>query len=192
MIGFTSFPNMETKNLILRKINYNDINDLFEMRKDPRMNEYVDAKLDKSTEETKAYIDKMNKGIDDNKWIIWAIEHKQSKKVIGSISIWNINRDQQSGELGYGIIPDYQGKGLMREALYSVTHYGFNVMNLKILEAYTEENNHKSIKLLENSGFAEAGRVDDEGYYSSRIYHMIVYRLRGGQHGTKYYTKEWQ
>lgn len=24
----------------------------------------------------------MNKGIDEGKWIIWAIEHKQSKKMI--------------------------------------------------------------------------------------------------------------
>jgi hypothetical protein len=27
-----------------------------------------------------AYIDKMNKGVDDNKWIIWAIEHKENVK----------------------------------------------------------------------------------------------------------------
>ena len=51
-------------------------NDLFEMRNDPRMSEYIDTKLDETTDETKAYIDKMNKGIDNNKWIIWAIEHK--------------------------------------------------------------------------------------------------------------------
>ncbi|MGK0466413.1 MAG: ribosomal-protein-alanine N-acetyltransferase [Clostridium sp.] len=37
MINFTPFPNIETKNLILRRINYNDGNDLFEMRKDPEM-----------------------------------------------------------------------------------------------------------------------------------------------------------
>ncbi|MHB1392240.1 MAG: HD-GYP domain-containing protein [Clostridia bacterium] len=30
----------------------------------------------------KIYIDKMNKGIDDNKWIIRAIEHKQSNRVM--------------------------------------------------------------------------------------------------------------
>ena len=62
----------------------------------------------------------MNKGIDDNKWIIWAIEHNQSHKVLGTISIWNINEEQRSGELGYGIIPDYQGQGLMKESLLDV------------------------------------------------------------------------
>jgi len=39
------------------------------------------------------------------------MEHKQSKKIIGSISIWNTNMEQNNGELGYGIIPDYQALG---------------------------------------------------------------------------------
>lgn len=177
MIKFTPFPEIETKNLILKRMNYRDIDDLFEMRKDPRMNEYTDTKLDETTYETKAYIDSMNKGIDDNKWIIWAIEYKQSQKVIGSISIWNINCELKSGELGYGIIPGYQGRGLMKESLLSVIKYGFEMMGLKILEAYTEENNIKSINLLRRCNFIETKRVDDKGYFNNRTYHMIVFRL---------------
>ncbi len=173
------FPVIETKNLILRRIKYEDTHDIFAMRSDPKMNEYTDTKPDESPEETKAYIEKMNKGVDENKWVIWAIEHKQSKKVIGSISIWNINIEQISGELGYGIIPEYQGKGLMKESLLSVVDYGFSVMNLSSLEAYTEENNIKSIKLLEGCKFAEVNRINEEGYLHNQIYHMIVYRLKG-------------
>jgi len=44
--------------------------------------------------------------------------------VIGSISIWNINLKQKSAELGYGIIPAYQGLGLMKEALLTAADYG--------------------------------------------------------------------
>jgi [ribosomal protein S5]-alanine N-acetyltransferase len=177
MIINNPFPVIETKNLILRKMDYKDTYDIFMMRNDPGINEYTDTKRDESLEETKSYIAKMNKGVDENKWIIWAIEHRQAKKVIGSISIWNINLEQKSAELGYGIIPEYQGRGLMKEALLSAADYGFNVMNLRALEAYTEENNIKSIKLLKGCKFEEVNRVDDEGYYSNRIFHMIVYRL---------------
>lgn len=178
MINYKPFPDIETKNLFLRRMNQDDANDLFEMRKDPRMNEYTDTKQDETIDETKAYIDKMNKGIDENRWIIWAIEHKQSNKVIGSISIWNFNLAEKSGELGYGIIPDYQGQGLMKEALLSVIEYGFGVMNLNMLYAYTEEGNIKSVKLLERCKFIEVNRVDEKGYYNNRIYNMVVYRLK--------------
>lgn len=177
MIDFTPFPTIETRNLILRKMEISDMQDLFEMRRDPRMNEYIDTKLEENIDETKAYIDKMNRGIDDNKWIVWAIEHKQSNKVIGSICIWNIHFEQKNGELGYGVIPDYQGQGLMKEVLLQVVEYGFDVMGLKELYAYTEENNRKSIRLLEKCNFIEINRVDDEGFFSKRVYHMVVYRM---------------
>lgn len=178
MIGFTPFPRIETKNLFLRRMDQEDVDDLFEMRRDPLMNEHTDVKPDETLEDTRIYIDKMNKGVDNNEWIIWAIEHRQTGKVIGSVCIWNISSELGSGELGYGIIPSFQGKGLMKEALLSVIGYGFSVMGLDELDAYTEENNYRSVKLLESCGFTEADRVDDEGCYNNRIYHMIVYRLK--------------
>lgn len=177
MIVFNPFPVMETKHLLLRRMEYGDINDIFQMRNDPKMNEYTDTRPDKDLEETRLYIHKMNNGVDENKWIIWAIEHKQSQKVVGSISIWNIDIEQKRGELGYGIAPGFQNRGLMKEALSCVINYGFNVMKLGALEAYTEENNFKSIKLLEGCRFTEVNRVDEQGYHSDRIYHMVVYRL---------------
>lgn len=100
-----------------------------------------------------------------------------SKKVIGTISIWNIDKKQRTAELGYGIIPDYQGKGLMKEALLSTVDYGFNVMKLESLDAYTEVKNISSNKLLNNCKFKIIDRVDDQGYCNDRIYHMVVYRL---------------
>lgn len=171
------FPVIETANLLLRKLAPEDKHDIFRMRKDPIMHEYTDSKPDANIEETEAYIDRMLKGIAENKWIIWAIEHKQSGKVIGTISIWNIDREKEIAELGYGIIPDYRGKGLMKEALSAAVNYGFGAMKLKALDAYTEENNISSNKLLENCRFKIIDKVDDQGYCNDRIYHMIVYRL---------------
>lgn len=183
-MNFNPFPTLETNNLLLRKMDENDRNDIYEMRKDPRMNEYTDSKEDENISETTAYIEKMNKGIDENKWIIWAIEHKLTQKVIGSISIWNMNDELKSGELGYGIIPSFQGKGLMKEALQSVVKYGFTVMKLKEIVAYTEENNHASLRLLESCQFIEIDKVKEDGYYKKQVFQMIVYRLQNNAMNT--------
>lgn len=171
------FPFIETEHLLLRRITHGDMNDMFEMRRDPRMYGFLNRKVDENTEETKSYINKMNQGIYENKWIIWAIEHKQSSKMIGTICIWNINKEESSGELGYGIIPDYQGKGLMKESLVSVIEYGFKRMGLKVLEAYTEEHNEKSIKLLESCEFVEMSRVDEEGDLNNQVFRMVIFQL---------------
>lgn len=177
MINFNPFPMIETENLLLRKMIQEDGYDIFKMRNDRRMHEYTDTKPDEDIVETKEYIEKMLNGILENKWIIWVIEHKASNKVIGSISIWNIDKEQGTAELGYGIIPDYQGKGLMKEALLNVVSYGFNVMKLKSLDAYTYENNISSNKLLEKCKFKMIDKIDEQGNFKDRNFRMVVHRL---------------
>ena len=65
----------------------------------------------------------------------------------------------------------------MKESLLSAIEYGFNVMKLKTLDAYTEEYNLKSNELLKRCDFHEINRVHEDGYFSNKVYHMIVYRL---------------
>jgi len=177
MFAFTPFPLIETKNLMLRKIESKDISDIFRMRKDSEMHTYTDTKPDEKLEDTKLYIEKMNQGIIRNEWIIWGIEHKLLGRVIGCISIWGLDSSKRSGQLAYGIIPEYQGKGLMKEALLSVVEYSFKTIKLNILEAYTEEANVNSIGLLKNCHFIEQKRVEEQGSIQNRTYNMIVYQL---------------
>jgi ribosomal-protein-alanine N-acetyltransferase len=174
---FEPFPILETKNLILRRIEQNDAHDLYAMRKDSKMHTFTDTKVDGNIDDTIAYMEKMDQGINEKKWIVWALEHKQLKKVMGTISIWNLNKEEKSGELGYGINPAYQGRGLMRESLLSVIEYGFELMNLEKIQAYTEENNRPSISLLEKCNFVEIGRVNEQGYTNNKNFCMIVYQL---------------
>lgn len=186
MFSFTPFPVIATEKLILRRISSEDQHDLFQMRKDPRMHEHTDTKPDEKLTDTLLYIEKMKQGVAENKWIIWAIEHRSSQKVIGTISVWGLNSEQRSGQLGYGIIPEYQGRGLMKEALLSVIDHSFKVIKLRTLEAYTEEANVASIKLLESCHFKEQKRVEDKGYIQDRIYKMIVYRIGKEREGSSH------
>ena len=64
----------------------------------------------------------------------------------------------------------------MAEALACVIGYAFDRLNLGALDAYTEENNLASRKLLEGMRFQAVERVDDIGGDGETVYHMIVYR----------------
>ncbi len=55
--------------------------------------------------------------------------------------VWNVNVERTSGELGYGLVPEFRGLGLMREALLAITRHGFDAMKLGVLEAFTERSN---------------------------------------------------
>ncbi len=176
-MNFHPFPVLKTERLILREMRLSDALDLYEMRQDVRMHENTDTLPDQSIEETIKYLEKMKSGVQNNRWIIWSIEHEKTNKVIGSICIWNIDETLSTGELGYGIMPSFQGQGFMKEALLSVVHYGFHNLPLKSLEAYTEKNNITSIKLLETLHFIPIKIVIDPGYFKNRDFEMVVYEL---------------
>ena len=171
------FPQLETERLILRKMNSSDKSDIFNMQSNPKMSEHSDSQPETELAGSLAYIKHMETGVSEGKWLIWALEEKETHKVIGTVCIWNFSTDKKTAELGYGIIPEYQGKGLMSEALLSIIDYSFNVFDMNLLDAYTEENNIPSIKMLDRIGFKEFDRVIDEGFYKKRDFCMVVFRL---------------
>jgi ribosomal-protein-alanine N-acetyltransferase len=175
-MNFSPFPTLETEHLSLREMTAQDADDLFTLRANPLTHLYTDTTPDASVAETHAYIEKMRLGIAENRWIIWAMEHKADQRVVGTLGIWNIDEGESRADLSYALAPEYQGKGYMREGLSAAIAFGFSQMRLNALEAYTEEQNISSRKLLEKFEFREVDRVDDLASDGSRIYHMIVYR----------------
>jgi len=174
---FDPFPVLETERLILSKMSPDDRDNFFAMRSDKRMHEYTDTTPDHDISQTDEYLAKMIQGVDENRWIIWAIQHRDSGRAIGSVGIWGFDQAQTTAELSYGIAPEFQGRGYMREALTRVIEYAFATLKLAALKAYTEAENMPSRRLLERIGFDKAGQVDDPSADRTRLYHMIVYRM---------------
>ncbi len=176
-IDFNPFPELETERLFLRKLKEEeDMYDVFNMRKDPSMHEYTDTRPDEKLEDSIDYIRRMNQGVDENKWIVWGLQDKGSDRIIGTISIWNIYPDEEKAELGFGIVPEFRGRGIMTEGLREVVDYSFREANFKKLEAFTEEGNSKSISVLQRCGFIEDRRVIDQSPFDGKEYKMVVYK----------------
>lgn len=103
-VDFTDFPTFETERLILRRIGEDDMYDIFNMRKEPSLHEYTDTRPDESLDDTIEYIKRMDGGISENRWILWGLEDKSSRKIVGSVSIWNFDIKKNSAELGFGLV----------------------------------------------------------------------------------------
>ena len=176
-LDFRLFPKLETKRLLLRQFILSDAADLFEIRSNPDVIDFTDQKLDEYIEDSIKFINIINLGIEKQKWINWAIVHKDTNKMIGSINLWNFNKNENKAEVGYSLNPLYQGKGLMSEALEKVIDYGLNVMELGSIEAWTEKRNLKSIKLLERNNFKYLRVEKEMGYYKKQNFYMNVYEI---------------
>lgn len=150
---FYPFPNLEANEYQLRKLKISDINEIFLTRSDDRILKYLDIPKAKRKEEALDFIEKVNSGIKENKWIYWGIVEKQKNKIIGTICLWNLMEKPRKADIGFVLLPEYQGKGIMQKIIPKVIEFGFEKMKLDIIAGEVSPQNIKSIKLMEKSGF---------------------------------------
>jgi ribosomal-protein-alanine N-acetyltransferase len=161
-LNFTQFPALTTQRLILRQITDADINEFYILKSDERLLKGYHGKP-KTYDEARLFLKRLNEEIKTGESITWGIALKADNKLIGSICYWNINSEESKAEIGYELMHDWHGKGIMREALKSVAQYGFDVMRLEVIEALPYSAHTASVKLLEKCGFLKVREFSDAG-----------------------------
>lgn len=101
---------------------------------------------------------------DKREWYaVWNAElNDESKAVAGNLSFKGLDTDGIL-EIGYGINSEYEGQGLMTEAVSAVVRWAATQEGVKLIEAETEETNVASKRVLEKAGFIPNGKTGDEG-----------------------------
>jgi len=160
--NFNPFPILKSERLVLQKLDLTHSAALFSYQSNKLNFPYVDMTVYKVVEEAQNYISKMNDGVENNKWIIWAVCLKETYEIIGTLSIWNIDESHNKGEFGYGIFPEFRRKGYMKEAISCALNYAFENMKLDKVEAYTSHANKDSIAFLKAIEFEFIETIEDE------------------------------
>ena len=154
---FKPFPEIKTERLFLRKMEELDCDAILFLRSSETVTKFIERPENRKTKnKTDAikFIKEINEAIKKNKSISWGITYKNNPKIIGTICLWNFSQNNKTAEVGYDLNPEFQGLGIMSEALNSIIDFGFNNLKLDKVEAFTHWENENSKKLLEKKGFA--------------------------------------
>lgn len=170
--NFIPFPTLTTERLILRKLEASDAKDIFSHRSDDNVNTHLEGFRHPTIEDTHAFINRVIKEIAFGKTILWVLTQKDNNTFMGTVCFWNISKDERKAETGYSLVTEYHGMGYMNEALEKIIDFGFNVMKLKTIEAYTHESNEASIKLLQKNKFKQEATLKKE-VSSNRIFFTL-------------------
>ncbi len=152
-LNFTPFPRLRTDRLQLRELTKKDAKEIMILRSDEQVNKFLDRPKSANINEAKNFIEKILGAVNSNQSIYWAITLKDGDTLIGTICMWNISFENNMAEIGYELHPDFQGKGLMHEAIRKVIEYGFNKMKLEIITACTYADNRRSTNVLIKNNF---------------------------------------
>jgi len=163
------FPYLNTERLQLRPLALSDDHEILFHRSDPRMLQYIDIERSHNLEDARRFIQKIEHFVAENKSVYWAICLKNDPSLIGTICLWNLDFENASAEIGYGLHPDFQGMGLMQEALEKVVAYGRTEMEAQNLSGSVHPENAPSIRLLEKNGFVRTGEEDGLFVFTKRV-----------------------
>ena len=175
-VNFSPFPNLKTDRLILRRLTIEDENEIFFLRSDERTNRYVDRPKPNSLEDARNHIDRLNNGIDNNEFIFWGITLLNNPAIIGTICLWNISKENYTAEVGFDLMPGFQGKGIMKEALSEVIAYGFESLKVRRLVAWVNYENTRSISLLCKFNFIR-DKTEEEKANQIELANMVIYTM---------------
>ncbi|MFV8327424.1 GNAT family N-acetyltransferase [Flavobacterium sp. ZS1P14] len=176
-INFNPFPNLETERLVLRRIDVNDVNEIFTLRSNPETMKYIPRPLVKTTEDALDHIAMIDAKIENNEGINWGITLKDNPKLIGIIGHYRIKPENYRAEIGYMLLPEFNGKGIMPEAVKEVVNYGFTVMQLHSIEAILDPENFGSEKVLQKSGFVKEAYLKENEFYDGRFLDSVIYSI---------------
>lgn len=176
-INFSPFPNLETERLLLRRIDSNDVNEIFVLRSDAETMKYIPRPLVENLGEAQAHIEMINDKIENNEGINWAITLKSNPKLIGIIGHYRIKPEHYRAEIGYMLHPDFHGKGYITEAIEKVVDFGFHQMKLHSIEAIVDPENVASAKVLEKNGFVKEAHLRENEYYNGKFLDTVIYSI---------------
>jgi len=176
-LSFDPFPVLITERLTLRHVDENDVNEIFFLRSDKKVLEFLDRKPAETIDEAMEHINKLNDLEKNNESINWGITLTGNNKLLGHICFWNIKKDHYRSEIGYALHPDFQGKGIMHEAMNAILKYGFETMELHSVEANVNPANVPSIKLLERNNFIKEAYFKENYYYDGKFLDSAIYSL---------------
>lgn len=175
--SFLPFKDLESERLLLRQITPGDVNEIFELRSNPETMKYIPRPLVTSIDEAMNHIEMIQDKIEKNEGINWAITLKDDPKMIGIIGHYRVKWEHFRSEIGYMLLPEYQGKGIISEAIQLMINYGFYEMQMHSLEAIIDPKNTASAKVLEKNNFVREAHFLQNEFYDGKFLDTVIYSI---------------
>jgi [ribosomal protein S5]-alanine N-acetyltransferase len=158
---FTPFPVLTTERLTLRQLAASDEHEIFILRSDIEVNKYLDRPISNTIDDARRFIDNVCENIEINESLYWAITMTGKDRLVGTVCLFGFSDENSRCEIGFELLPGFQGQGIVKEAVGKVISYAFSVIRVKEIEAFVHEDNQRSIKLLEEHSFRRSNEADE-------------------------------
>jgi len=174
---FSRMPTLRTPRLTLRAARMSDARDMFEYSRDPEVAHHVLWEPHASIHQTRSYLRSLLRQYRAGLPATFVIELNEERKVIGTIGLMWLQRDNRSAEIGYSLSRTYWNRGLMTEALREMLRFCFDHLYLNRVEAQYEIDNPASGAVMRHAGMRREGTLRQRIYNKGRFVDVDLYAI---------------
>ena len=168
------FPILNDQKLILRQFSEKDIDLVYRGLSDPKVIRYYGVHYD-SLAATQEQMDWFKSIFVKEEGIWWAICDRKNHTFFGAVGFNNWSKEHRRAEIGYWLLPEFWGSGIMRDAAEIACRYAFTKMMIHRIEAVVEVENQKSSRLLEQLNFDLEGIMKECEVKEGRFISLKMY-----------------
>lgn len=174
-------PSLDGDGFRLRALRAGDADALFALHSDPRVMRYWSQPPwieRRQADERIAQLasDRVRSGS-----FAWALTLADDDRLIGSASLFALNREHRRAEIGYALAPGHWGRGLATRMMQTVVDFAFGPLDLARLEADIDPRNEPSCRLVERLGFAREGLLRQRWRVGDEVTDSAIYGLLRGE-----------
>src|SRR5262245_28334780 len=114
---FLTFPVLETERFVLRAITLEDAPEIFRLYTIPEVTRYLPHLRMTSPDEAVQKVERYQAAFQKQESFAWAVSLRGQSQMIGTCVLHHLNLPNHRAEIGYSLLPEWWGKGVMSEAI---------------------------------------------------------------------------
>ena len=177
-MNYPELQELKTEHLRLRKMRREDAPAYFAcLGSSEAVTRYMLFMPHQDPKEAEESVEKVLQRYETGRCYRWAIALPEDDSLIGIVELLRFDEERSSCSFAYMIGEAFWGKGYGTETLRAVFAFGFEQMNLKVIEADHMSGNPASGRAMQKAGMTYI-RTDREKYTKNGVvYDAPVYRI---------------
>lgn len=154
--------NIETDRLVISELSESDAPFILELLNSEGWLQYIGDRGVRNLDDAERYIvNGPMASYKEHGFGLWLVSQKEGGRRAGICGL--IQRGYlPMPDIGFAFMPQYEGKGIAREAAEAVVKYA-QTLSVPLLAAITTPDNERSLKLLYKLGFSNKGMIQPDG-----------------------------
>jgi len=170
----TKNKEIKSNRLLLRPFIESDLKYVFQGLSHPDIIKHYGVNFD-SLEATKEQMDWFA-DLDKNETGMWfAVCSSDNKTFFGAGGLNDLSKEHKKAEIGFWLLTDYWGKGIMTEAMPVICDYGFDNLGLHRIEGFVESDNTNCKNAMAKLDFQYEGTMNDCEIKNGKFISLDIY-----------------